>query len=192
LLLAVAWLVKSLISHYLNKDIASYKVNMAAQNAKEIEQFKHELERVANERRIMFEMLHTQRNEVISELYSRIVEFYDGIDSFVGVILLVENDEEIEKEAQKLWRKVGAFKSYAEKNRIYFSKEMCALLDQMYDIADEPTSKLMVAAEYQNIDKNGKDNLYNSWQEASKALENEVQEIRQIIENEFRNLIGVG
>ncbi len=192
MLLAIAWLVKSLISHFLNKDIASYKINMAAQNAKEIEHLKYELERVANEQRIKFEILHTQRSEVISELYSRIVEFYKGIDGFVGVILLAEDDKIIEEEAQKLWKKVDAFKSCAEKNRIYFSKEMCALLDKMYDVADEPTSKLMVAAEYQNIDKNGKDNLYTSWKEASKALENEVQEIKQIIENEFRNLIGVG
>jgi len=192
LLLAIAWLVKSLISHFLNKDIASYKINMATQNDKDIEQLKNKLERIANEHKIKFEILHTQRSKVISELYSRIVEFYDGIDSFVAVILLVENDEDVEKEAQKLWRKVDEFKSYAEKNRIYFSKEVCALLDKMYDVADEPTSKLMVAAEYQNIDKNGKDNLYSSWQEASKVLENEVQEIRQIIENEFRNIIGVG
>jgi len=190
LIAALAWLSKSIIVHYLNKDIETFKVNIKSENERQIEKLKHDLEMISNEHRVKFESLHTKRSNVIAELYEKIVDFYEGIDSFIGVILLCK-DGDIEKEASKLWSKVDDFKMYAERNRIYFSEELCGLLDKLYDTADEPTSKLMVSAEYQNDDKDGKQNLYDSWHGAKESLETEVHEIRKVIENEFRCLIGV-
>lgn len=190
LVAGAAWLARSIISQYLEKDIGVFKANIERESASEIARLRHDLEMLLNEHRVKFESLHSKRSEVIAELYGKIVEFYEGIDGFISFILLCE-DKDVEDEASKLWLKVDAFKKYAEIHRIYFSKELCDLLDKLYDTADEPTSKLMVSAEYQNDDVNGKENLYKSWHDAKDSLENEVKEIRKIIENEFRCLIGV-
>ena len=190
LILVMGWLAKSLITHLLDKDIGSYKLTLQTEKNAEIEKLKHDLDRVINEHKVRFEKLHERRDMVIATLYSRIVEFYQAIDRFVDFAILLDQDG-IEKESQLLWKAVDSFKNYSEKNRIYFSEEICERLDSLYKAADKPTSSLMIAAEYSEIDKEGDKTLIESWQEARDALEGDVKKIRETLESDFRALLGV-
>lgn len=190
LVLILGWLSKSLVIHLLDKDIDRYKLTLQAEKNTEIEKLKHDLEKVVNEHKVRFEKLHERRDIVIATLYSRIVKFYQAIDRFLDFAIILEQDD-VEAEAQKLWKAVDSFKSYSEKNRIYFSTEICQRLDNLYSAADKPTSALIVAAEYSAIDEDVKNNLLETWQEARDALEGEVNEIRQTLESDFRELLGV-
>lgn len=121
-------------------------------------------------------------------MYSHIVDFYQAINRYVDITLLPD-EKTIEKENELLWKAVDLFKDYTEKHRIYFSEEICIRLDSLYETADEPISSLMAAAVYSG--ENGQDRLVDSWREAKSVLEDNVKKIRETLENDFRELLGV-
>jgi deoxyribodipyrimidine photolyase len=181
----LGFLAKSLVTNLLNKDIEKYKVTLVAEKDAKLTELRHEFEKLSNEHRVRFERLHDRRDEIIADLYCKLVEFHRGVDRFVDDALLLEGAE-LEREKKELWRVVDDFRDYAEKHRIYFSEQLCEQLDKLYETADKPTSLLMQTAESE-----GKENLVIAWQEAKNVLSGNVTEIRGVIEKEFRELLGV-
>jgi len=190
LVAVLGWLAKSFVSNLLDKDIEKYKTKLSAEKDAQIENLKHELQKVSTEHKVRFEKLHSRRDEVIANLYSHIVDFYQAVDRFLDYAIIL-NEESLEKETKLLWEAVDSFKNYSEKHRIYFSEEICARLDSLYEAADKPTSRLMVAVEHQDIDEDENGTLIDSWKGAREALEVDVKQIRETLEKDFRDLLGV-
>lgn len=189
LIAILGWLTKSLVTHLLDKDIQRYKAELESEKKVELQKLEFELKRRFEEHSIRFEKLHQRRDEVIAVLYSKIVEFYNAIESFIDFARLPQENE-LEIEREKLWAAVDSFRDYAEKHRIYFSEAVCSRLDNLYQTADHPTSLLVMASEYKGP-PGGSDFLIDAWKAAEEALTVDVQAIRQAIEADFRGLLGV-
>lgn len=189
LVAVLGWLAKSLVSSLLEKDIQKYKIELEREKESELEKMRCQLSQLTNEHKIRFERLHERRDEVIATLYSKIVEFYRNVDNFVDLIFLL-GEAAIEKEEVALFDAVDSLKVYAEKNRIYFSEELCARLDALYNTADEPTVLLRLAVENPDAAKD-KSIVLEAWKAAREKIDGEVQEIRKEIESDFRSLLGV-
>ncbi len=181
---------KSIVTHYLDKDVEGYKLILKAENDFEVEKFKHKLEKATAEHKVRFEKLHEHRDYVIATLYSRIVEFYQAIGRFFDTSILLEQHE-IEEEAKLLWRAVDSFRNFSEKNRIYFSEDICKRIDKLCEAVDEPTGSLVVATEYSGMDGYDSNKLIALWQEARDVLAGDIKMILKALENDFRELLGV-
>jgi hypothetical protein len=66
---AFTFLTKSVINHLLTRDVEKFKAGLKADADIEIEKLKHSLEKVAVEHQVRFSKLHSERAEVIAELY---------------------------------------------------------------------------------------------------------------------------
>lgn len=70
----MAWLTKSVISHFLSRKIEAYKeaykIELKRESDKEIEEVKSRLQIVALERQIVFSRLHEKRAEIVAETYA--------------------------------------------------------------------------------------------------------------------------
>lgn len=69
-----AWLLKSLITNWLKKDLASFKSGVESAATSGIEQVKAYLGQLSTEHEVRFSLLHTKRAEIISQLYEQIVD----------------------------------------------------------------------------------------------------------------------
>ena len=78
LLAAVAWLIRSLISHQLLKDIEKYKFNLKREGDKELEAIKSSLNIEALTHQIRYSKLHDHRTSLIEQLYKKMVELDSG------------------------------------------------------------------------------------------------------------------
>ena len=78
-----AWLAKTIVSHFLSKDVAAYKEKISAQSEIEIEKLKNSLQQTAYEHEVVFGHLHKQRLEAILELHSKLLDIKNAVERVV-------------------------------------------------------------------------------------------------------------
>jgi hypothetical protein len=117
LLGAVGFLIKLLISHLLDKDIALYK---------------SDLEKLSFEYRVIFSKLHETRAKITTKLYASIVELESKVSTFVNYAASVD-EETNQKHMEELWKAADGFKDIFQKNRIFYSTDLCRKLDDLND-----------------------------------------------------------
>ncbi len=210
---AIAWLSRKLIQYYLAKDLENYKSNLKAQNQIAIEQLRAALQVEAQRRSVEFESLHEKRVATIADLYAHLFDMqsliqrlyfeYQGreikedIDRKLfrknrkewelepGIDTLSESEEET---VRRLSEETTKFYEFYKKNRIYFSLNVCGYLDRFATLA------AYLSSSYHNValkDKDGNLMVNPKVKEVwDKALEN-IPQLLNILESEFRNILGV-
>lgn len=78
----IAWLVKSLVSALLSKDLETHKASLQSQTQAEVERLKFELTLVAQRQATEFSALHAKRAELVSELYPLLM----ALEHAVGIL----------------------------------------------------------------------------------------------------------
>lgn len=76
LLAATGWLVRSLIRHFLTKDVETFKTQIATAAAKDVAELTHRLQLVAVEHEKRTHLLQEKRAAAIERLYGRLVTFW--------------------------------------------------------------------------------------------------------------------
>ncbi len=206
LLVVVAFLAKSLVSGLLEKDLSDFKNNLKMQSdsaierlkgelqmksASAIEQLKSELQITTIEHQVRFSKLHENRAEVIAELYKNLVQ---AINANLSAAFYKEMSGESEKGKEFIAAVVnlGEFYDYFNINRIYLSNHLCHMLDEMWGNLTAPTYKYRDFLEKKissGIDL-GEEEI-KAWDEAWNSMVDDIPPIRQVLENEFRSILGV-
>lgn len=184
----VGWLSRSIISQLLSKDIEAFKSKLQYDSQLELTKFKSELERSAFEHQVRFSQLHEKRADIIADLFGVIVDLHSSVDNFI-LFLPAATADDSDKNLKSLHNAVDKFKLTFEKNRIYFNKETCELIDSFNESMSKPVSELVMHIDisgYQNWDVLGK-----VWMAAQEKLYAEIEDIKEELEMEFRQLLGV-
>lgn len=185
----VGWLVKSIISQFLEKDFERFKLNLQTSAQMELEKFKAELARSAYEHQITFGKLHEKRAEIIADLYAKIVDLQDSVEVFVRNVLGVTSDKNKEN-LRIIWRAADSFKECYRKNKIFFSEDMCGLIEDLNNNLSSPVSELSMHLEMVENNDQLKP-VYQAWEKAEQKIADTVSIIRREIESEFRKVLGV-
>jgi hypothetical protein len=80
---AAAWLIRSLIQHFLSKDLEKFRLELTIQHDIALERAKSDLQRLFREHEIRFSHLHEKRAEIIAELYQLTVETNDAAEACI-------------------------------------------------------------------------------------------------------------
>ena len=189
LLGAVAWLIKSLVSQFLAKDLENHKAQIQFNNQIELTKIKSEIEKISFEHQIVFSRLHEKRAEILAGLYASIVELYELASLFVRYAIFEEKDSRKEK-LKELWNAVIKFRNIYEPNIIFFPETVCAKIKKLDEELSAPVSKLVHHLEiYEQNDDIGP--ARQAWEDGQAQIEQIVFEIKNEIEVEFRNILGV-
>jgi len=189
LLFAVAWLIRTLVSQFLAKDLENYKTKLQFESQIELTKFKSEIEKSAFEHQIIFSKLHDKHAEIIAELYSKIVNLHKATNLFVKMLLAV-TEEQRKENLEKLWTAVDDFREYFDKNKIFFKDKTCQKVEQLNDSMSEPVSKLVMHLEM-SAQNNDVEPVFNAWEKAEQQIEEIVSVIKKDLEDEFREILGV-
>ena len=124
LIAALTFLARSIVLHWLSKDLEVHKTRLSAETQLAVEAFKGDLSRQALEHQVRFEALHANQVAAIEALYVKLVETRYTMEAFV-LGWRADNHEE--------FRRVGTvfleLRQELEKRRIHLTEDLCAELD---------------------------------------------------------------
>ncbi len=189
-LAAVGWLVRSVIVHLLSKDIESFKEQLRAQSAVQLERLRHELRLVAAEHEKRTQLLQERRAQTIAELYSKLMHFLAAAESFASFMEWSGEPSKREK-AKLLDGRAGEFHEYFLCNRIYFSEDVCEKVETLFREVQGSSVRFSVWLAQGEKGEAVATQVNEAWEEAWKAMKDKVPPLLKAIEAEFRELLGV-
>lgn len=167
----LAFLAKSLIKHFLEKDIESFKLN---------------LQRVSFEHEIQFSKLHQDRARIIAGLYDRLYEFHWAVCAFLKDFHNTNRNSK--KLLDDLNDKSYKFTDFFDKHRIYFTENICSKIDKLiYSLRSA-----YVPLERSSLDaKPNNQQMEQEWNKCAEVVQKTYPDIRKSLEKDFRSILGV-
>jgi len=170
---AIAWLIRSLVMHFLSKDIENYKSELRFQ----LLDHEHRISR-----------LHEKRAEIISELYKKLFVFLAAAESLANPITFSGEPDKKEK-VNKLAETAGTFRQYYNEHKIYFSKSFCKKIDSLWDKVFDATRKYAFWVNREEFE--GGINSFEAWEKAWDVISKDSPDLLEQLQHEFRELLGV-
>jgi len=186
----LAWLIRSLVTHLLSKDVESYKHTLQSEAATELERLKHQLRLAAAEHEKQTSLLHEKRASVIAELYSKMIDFLGAAESFVSRWEFEGGPLKPEK-AKILGQKAHEFRRYFIHHRIYFTEDLCSKVEALVEAVNSPALKYRVWLRAVEDGENTSGEYHKAWNEAWEAMKDKVPPLEVAVRREFRTLLGV-
>jgi phage gpG-like protein len=190
LLGAVAWIIRGVMSHAMNRDLEAFKSQLQNATSLESERLRHDLRLVAADSEKRSALLNERRALIISELYKKLVDFLGAAESFAAIADW-GNEPTKEEKAVILGDKATEFFSYYQYHRIYFSEELANQLRALFDAVHGSARMLSFWMHRQKASSQAADNHWEAWEKAWSTIEKDVPPILTAIEHEFRALLGV-
>lgn len=155
---------------------------------KDLELFKSNLEKQSIEFRIRYEKLHSERVDVVKEVYKKIVKTHKSFSLLMNPFQQVGDSTEEEK-GNEAAKNANELTEYYEENRIFFDEKLSADIDSLLLEFKESWSEFSGS----RVSKGLKDNktMLNQWNKAWKQIQEKVPVIKKQLENEFRIIFGV-
>lgn len=173
---AIVFIAKYLISKIFDGFFETYKLSLA----KEIENYKMDLQKQTYEHNVTFNKLHLERAEIIKTLYVKLVDMQDAICVLIREKLTSEEPNEIPEEIDSFIREFLVFTNH---NRIYFDSEICSNIEEIEAI-------IMIICKA--VESGAEKKEAESFREFLKTLvESEIPKFKEILENKFRIILGV-
>jgi len=177
---ALVYIAKKVVDGFLQSGVATFKAN---------------LEKVATENLIKFERLHHERANVVRELYQHLTKLALALSSTLNQGLGA-GEKPLPEKVDNLGKLYDKFNGFYQLNKVFFSTDICEKIDNFIKsfwnvYTDITTYKVDIqSAEYKD-DRELLKERHDFWEKARKLHENEMSEIRNEIERDFRNLLGV-
>lgn len=162
-----------------------------------IENHKNRLEISKTEHQVKFTKLHTERGEIIKQIYQ---DFYDLEQKLEFMTTLFQGSEwRTEKERDDIAiAKYREVYDRLERNRIYFSEELCEQLTSALELYHEIIKQMLNAESLAKYESDGTGYRFpdgqgslDLWKDAERKTKNEIRVLRLELAKVFRNLIGV-
>jgi len=188
----LALLIKSLVANSLNKDLEAFKSTLS----KDVETFKSNLQLATIEHHVRYSKLHEDRAQVIKELYGKLVDLDLAIYSVLKYFQPV-GESSIEDKVKEYGRLHDEFNKFLIPNRIYFGVDTCKVIDSLlllsrdtfFDITTYPVS--IHDPQYVHGPRELLTERAEYWEKARKVFDTDIKELKEKIETQFREMLGV-
>ena len=184
---ALGSLSRTILIHWLNKDVAGYQSKLREAHDIEIEKLRNDLRIRSIEHEIRFRSIHEKQAEVIAETYSRLNILHTSVSSYVSIIGRGGGPSKEEcLEAATAANK--DFTTYFFPRKIFFPKEtgqkVKTLSSKLADAANLMTSGLTS----EKIKTGG---FRDYWGSANDILDEHVPPLLDQLQLDFQKLLGV-
>jgi len=187
---AMAWLARSIITHVLSKDIEKHKINLQAESQKELVRLQSSLQLVEFEHQVRFSQLHERKVTIIEEMYSRLVGLHRSASTFVKYYQSVDGQKKKDY-LQQLWNAADSHNEYFDKHRIFFQQELCLKIDDFNNKLSQACSQLAFFFQEERVIEVSDQQIWEAWNNAMQTMDSEVPVIKQLLEQNFRQELGV-
>ena len=181
----LAYLSRTLLRHWLDKDLESYKANLSAEHARGLQQQKTSLSRASLERQVRFTRLHERRARIIARVYAKLDQFQLAVREWTRTMRLGQHRDISELRDDALTARTG-FVEYYWRHAIWLEPAMCDAINDLIGQQDKPLTDFM-----SDVNEKGFPNDRKAWLAASEKLTKDVPKARQAIERRFRAMLEV-
>ena len=191
-LLAVLGLLgKSFLDKLIVRDTRQFESDLKAKSDAAIERLKNELQLRTIEHQVRFSRLHEKRADVIAELNGYLVEALWEAESFLSPMQWVGEQNKKEKHQQAMNKLVELYRFF-DKHRIYLPPEVCTSLDVLIRNVRSQVIHFGVWVRYEDYEltDDSQTKKQEAWDAGWDAIKNQVPAAREVLENEFRSLLG--
>ncbi|MCK4947727.1 MAG: hypothetical protein KAQ99_01425 [Candidatus Aureabacteria bacterium] len=180
LLMSIGFLVRSIINHFLSKDV---------------EKFKTDLKLSSVEHEIRFSKLQEKRVEKIEEIYLSLRFTLGKVKDFINRterdVDPSENSDE--RKDKKQYLAVDAiekvYKIFGD-NKIWLAGDVVDKIEKLMNVAYLPAIELADIRKYRK-DESMQTEIMKTWKNACVKFEEEAPVILCSVEEEFRHILGV-
>ena len=184
LLAAIAWIIRSLIQHFLSKDIEVFKNNLKAEAEKDLVKLTSSLQ-LENERlRIKLSALESRRLEVLEELFRLLVELTKYAEMFSWSPVL-DDVEELLEDADKYNETHTKFYDFFNSHTIFLPTKLEGKIRNMHN----SYSSAWVAVE--SAEKSELPKVIKKLESEMPNIRKATNEIKEEIAKNLRELLGV-
>ncbi len=187
---AMAWLARSIINHFLSKDLENFKLILQKESQQELMHLQSSLQLIQLEHQVRFTKLHENRAGIIAEIYSMLVNLHRTASTFIRMYRSVD-DTKNKENIKQLWGSLDIFTEYFEKHRIYFNQNTCSEIDCLINALSKAVSTLVFVNQEAGAIEVTIDQVYTEWDKAMTTMEGDVPKIKKSLEESFRELLGV-
>lgn len=191
----LGWLTRSFIVHFLNKDVAKYRISLEHVRDVELERLRNDLRLQSIEHEIRFRSIHERQGKIIAGTYARLTRVYSDVSSFVKVF--ESSDEPSKSEKYALLRKSYAdFRDYFYPRLIFLpgdsGRRVKDVGDQLAAIAGDFARGLRSEARAadsrrDDVERDEED----CWQKANEMLKEKIPPLLDQLQVDFQSLLGV-
>ncbi|WP_386066893.1 hypothetical protein ACFJIW_20640 [Tahibacter sp. UC22_41] len=192
---ALSWLAKSLVTHWLSRDIDSYKSRLAHQHSIELEKIKSDLGLVAKQYEKRMTLLLERRASVIAGLWSEL----SSLESAANLLLerarvlhgdfkdlLSDKSQTFDRElADQFFAACDAVEKRHRENDIYLPADLCTKIEEFTRGLQSMGIDSMVVGTSFNSLSDGGATFLDSAQKAS----NDILSMKQALREALRELM---
>ncbi len=168
IIVAIAWIIRSLTSQALTKDLEKYKTS---------------LQIATSEHSVRYEHIYNKRAEIIAELYSLIVDTEMTFNRYISPWQIGEIDPIAQRQAAG--DAGNAMQDFYQHKRIFFEESLAIQIDKLMDTFRETWHKFH--ASHRNKDYTDT----KLWNEAWNNLQVPIRTNKKKLEEEFRSILGI-
>lgn len=162
-----------------------------------IENHKSKLELTRIEHQIRFSSLHSERGEIIKLLYQDLYELEEKLVIMTSLFQGPDWAKDKTRDDDAIKKYQETFKRL-EKNRIYFSDELCVEISKALDYYKKIIEQMLHAKNKTKYENDGSGFRFPEgqgslelWMDAEKKAEKDIRDLRLNLAVQFRELIGV-
>jgi hypothetical protein len=183
----VAFLGRSVIGQWLNKDLERFKGDLRNSANAELEQLRSSLEIAANEHSILLTRLQDRRAEVIDQLYGRLATAIADSKLFIAFQSSEspESDPKHVKVYERASESLNTFRDYFDQKRVWVPEECCSKIELLQDAIVQAFNDYVFAIHRSNA-RSGKKAIAKAWDDIRQDL---VPPARAALEGEMRALL---
>jgi hypothetical protein len=185
LLGALTFLARSIILHWLGKDVESFKTTVNANAQRMIEEFKAQLAKTAREHQVRFESLHNKRAGAIEVLYEKLVRARDSMER-----LVTSWDARNADDFHAAQGEFARLRLELALKRIYLPEPLCEDLNNCIDLMWRPAVAAGVWTKVEN--EANRQKAQDAFEKAQAAIDEggTVPLAIRSLETEFRKALG--
>jgi hypothetical protein len=184
---AVAWVARSLITHWLTRNATAFESKLKADVGREMESFRNSFQIIAAEQQIRFSNLHQKRAEIVAELYKRLAQVEREANYFVGQL-----GEERNNEGPNMLERLWDFINFVDENQIYFPNLISVLLESYYsELQRHVVHAHVYGKNKEKLSYQAMLKMNEGFENAFKAFSEQIPTLRLTLRQEFRAILGV-
>lgn len=176
----VTYLAKVVISKISDGQFQKFKTKLENKTEREMQTFKHKLEKDIFEHKTKFHNLNEKRFEIIAELYSKIAQANISMQNLIKPFVFPGEPSEKER-SSKAFDALHSMEIFYQKNKIYLSETICGQMDIFI--------KENINTAFDFLNRKNKKSLTKQWQNIEKKFNNEIGQIKKVLEIEFEKAI---
>ena len=188
----LAFLARSIVKHWLDKDIERFKSALVSENQQQSEKLRHELQRAAIEHNVRFSDLHSRRVEAILNIHQAFLTARLSLADLVSPVKYVPSGEEVDYASlsNKAVRDYNDLNSVIQSSRIFFDKNTSGRIDAVREYIRELVSKADIAIRIAR-DTGKNPEIEPAFREAYLGLIEKSTSLEDELAASFRHLLGV-